>query len=168
MVAVNEAFQFAHALIRAATLGVGPGQTLPTPTDVGHRIGDCASYRYKCGELIFLVELDEWNLDTAMTWLERINSPQWKQSPYASHPWRIIALTEPACKLATRFSAANLKEQAERALATARMGRDATDLNYGPMVKVAEDAVAGSRKTQVSIKHQRQADNALPAWCDQL
>ena len=137
------------------------GQALPSPTAIGHQISDCPSYRYKCGELIFLVALDEWNLDAAMTWLERINSPQWKRSPYASHPWRIVALTEPACRLATRLSAGKLQEQAERALAVARMGRDATDLNYGPMVRLAEDAVAGRRQTQVTIKHQRQADNAL-------
>jgi hypothetical protein len=105
--------------------------------------------------------LDEWNLDAALGWLERINSPLWKQSPYASHPWRLIALTEPACKLTTRLSVTQLKDEAVRALAVARMGRDATDLNYGPMVRLAEEALAGKRQTQVSIKHRRQADNAL-------
>jgi hypothetical protein len=161
MVAVNEAFQFAHALLRSATVGIGPGQAVPSQSGVGNQISDCASYRYKCGELLFLVALDEWNLDTAFGWLERINSPLWKQSPCASHPWRLIALTEPACKLATRLSLTQLKDEAVRALAVARMGRDATDLNYGPMVRLAEEALAGKRQTQVSIKHRRQADNAL-------
>src|ERR1019366_8491819 len=77
-------------------------------------VSDCAAYRYTCGELLFLVALDDWNVDTAFVWLERITSAPWQQSPYGQHPWRRMGLTEPAGKLASRLSVAGLREQAGR------------------------------------------------------
>lgn len=162
MVAVSEAFHFVHALLREREVGMGAGGDKGA-VSVG-AVSDCAAYRYTCGELLFLMALDDWNADTAFVWLERITSAAWQRSPYAQHPWRWTALTEPAGKLAIRLSLAGLHKQASRALAIARSGlREAQkrDLVHEPYVRPAEDLLAGRRRVQVVINHQRQADNAL-------
>jgi hypothetical protein len=165
MLAVNEAFQFVHALLRAEAIGVGVAEVAGDQAALGNKIGDCAAYRYKCGETLFLIALDDWNLDTASAWLQRITSASWQQSPYANHPWRRLALTEPASKLATRLSLTHLRDEASQALDVARSGlaeaKKTRYLNYDPFVRMAEDALAGRRRTQVVINHRRQADNAF-------
>ena len=164
MVAVNEAFHFVHALLRERDMGTGIAVNEDAATVGETEVRDCAAYRYKCGEMLFLVALDDWNVDTAFTWLERVSSGPWQQSSYAHHPWRRIALTEPAGELASRLWQVGLREQASRALDVARSGlREAENhrLNYGRCVRVAEDIFAGRRRAQVVIKHRRQADNAL-------
>src|SRR5579859_4218607 len=165
MVAVNEAFDFTHALLREREINAGTGGTegavKASPVDVS----DCAAYRYKCGELLFLIALDDWNVDTALVWLNRITSAPWQESPYAQHRWRRMDLTEPAGKLASRLSVAGLHEQAGRALDVARSGlREAQKrplLNFDRYVREPEDVMTGKRRLQVVINHQRQADNAL-------
>lgn len=162
MLAVNEAFQFVHALLRAEAVGVGI--TEEDAAETGNRVSDCAAYRYKCGETLFLIALDDWNLDNAFAWLERITSASCQRSPYASNPWRRVALTEPASKLATRLSLTGLRDQAFQALAVARSGLEEANnrgLNYGHFVRMAEDALARRRRIQVVINHRCQADNAL-------
>jgi hypothetical protein len=164
MVAVNEAFHFAHALLCEREISAGMGGTQGAVTSGVVEVSDCAAYRYTCGELLFLIALDDWNVDTAFVWLERITSAPWQQSPYAHHSWRRTALTEPAGKLASRLSVVGLREQAGRALAVARSGlREAQErqLNYDIFVRAPEDILKGKRRAQVVINHQRQADNAL-------
>jgi len=164
MVAVNEAFHFTHLLLRAHEIGVGPAEMGGAVTVGAAEICDCAAYRYKCGEWLFLIALDDWNVDGAFTWLERITSSSWQQSSYARHPWRWIALTAPAGKLAIRLSLAGLREQALRALAVARSGLQEAQkhgLSYEPFVREPEEVLAGRRRAQVVLNHQRQAENAL-------
>lgn len=164
MVAVNEAFHFAHALLREREISAGMGGTQGAVTAGVVEVSDCAAYRYTCGELLFLIALDDWNVDTAFVWLERITCAPWQQSPYAQGSSRRIALTEPAGKLASRLSVVGLHEQATRALDVARSGlREAQkrQLNYDIFVRDPEDILTGKRRAQVVINHQRQADNAL-------
>lgn len=162
MVAVNRAFEFAHTLLcdRQGEEEVS-GVVEVTST---REIMDCAAYRYKCGEMLFLAALDGWSLDKASLWLARITSASWQISPYASHWHRRVALIEPASKLAKRLSLTGLREQAMQALSVAHAGLEEANkghLNYGPYVWAAEDVLSGKRRTQVAISHRRQADNAL-------
>jgi hypothetical protein len=164
MVAVNEVFHFTHALLceREIQDGIVESQRISAP-DIPE-VRNCLDYRYSCGELLFLVTLDDWNVDGALLWLERITSGPWRQSSYAQHSWRRIALTEPAGKLAIRLSLAGLREPAAQALAVAREGlQGAQDhqLSYERFVPDLEDILAGRRRIQVVINHKRQATNAL-------
>jgi len=164
MVAVNQAFHFTHLLLRAREVGVGAGETVGAVTVDAAEISDCATYRYKCGERLFLIALDDWNADGAFMWLERITSDRWQQSTYAKHPWHRMALSAPAGKLAMRLSLAGLREQASQALAVARRGLQEAQkhgLSYEPFVREPEDVLAGRRRAQIVLNHQRQADNAL-------
>ncbi|HET9177391.1 MAG TPA: hypothetical protein VFQ24_03450 [Terriglobia bacterium] len=164
MVEVNEAFHFVHILLRERQIGAAGAELEVDETSVANEVSDCAAYRYKCGEMLFLTALDDWNIDTAFTWLEQVTSPKWQQSSYASHPWRWLALTEPAGKLATRLSLAGLSEQASRALAIARRGLQEAEkqgLKYEVYVREPEEVMAGERRAQVVLNHKRQADNAL-------
>ena len=164
MVAVNEAYCFAHALLRAREMGVATPETGGVVAVGAAEIRDCAAYRYKCGEWLFLIGLDDWNVDRAFTWLERITSDPWQESPYARHPWRRIALTEPVGKLVVRLSLAHLRNQAVQALAIARRGLQEAQkcgLNYEPYVREPEEILAGRKRAQVVLNHRRQAGNAL-------
>jgi len=164
MVAVNEAFHFTHLLLRAHELGVGTNEALSVVPLDPSEIRDCAAYRYKCGEWLFMITLDDWNVDKAFEWIVRITSSTWQVSSYAKHPWRRMALTAPAGKLAIRLSLAGRLEQASRALDVARAGLEEAQkdgLSYAPYVREPEDVLAGRRRAQVVLNHKRQADNAL-------
>jgi hypothetical protein len=164
MVAVNEAFHFTHMLLRERQIGAAAIEVEAGITSGAGEVSDCAAYRYKCGELLFLTALDDWNVDRAFTWLEQITSAPWQQSSYASHPWRWMALTAPAGKLATRLSLAGLRDQASRALTVARSGLQQAQkhgLRYEPYVSEPQEVLAGRRRAHVVLNHQRQADNAL-------
>ena len=164
MVQVNEAFQFVHILLREREMG-GEGVDLEEDENsVASEVTDCAAYRYKCGEMLFLTALDDWNVDRAFLWLEHITSAKWQQSRYASYSWRWLALTEPTGKLATRLSLSGLSKQASRALAIARRGLEEAEkqgLNFEMYVREPEEVMAGERRAQVVLNHKRQADNAL-------
>lgn len=164
MVQVNEVFHFVHILLREREIGATAAGVNEGRSSAAVELSDCAAYRYKCGELLFLIFLDDWNIDTALVWLEQITSAEWQQSSYASHPWKWLALTEPAGKLATRLDLAGLSEQASRALSIARRGlREAEreGLNYEVYVREPEEVISGERRPQVVLNHIRQADNAL-------
>lgn len=164
MVAVNEAYNFTHLLLCHQEIGRGPAETDDVVSMSAAGVCDCAAYRYKCGEWLFTVELDDWNVDGAFVWLDRITSSAWQQSSYARHPERWMALTAPAGKLAVRLYLAGLHEQASRALAIARRGLQEAqkhDLSYECFVREPEEVLAGKRRAQVVLNHQRQADNAL-------
>lgn len=162
MVAVNEAFRLIHALLREREIGAGTASDEGAAKVGTIEVTDCAAYRYKCGELLFLIALDEWNLDASFAWLERITSTPWQQSPYTHDPRRRIALTEPAGKLAARLAMGGLNEQAARSLSFARTGFfDGNNLQYDLFLRGSGDVAGGRKRSQVVISHQRQADNAL-------
>ncbi|WP_438040241.1 hypothetical protein [Sorangium sp. So ce128] len=113
--------------------------------------------------LLFSVALDEWALDEAFSWLERIMSKPWQRSRYARDEHQRIDLIEPAAKLATRFALAGRRAEAEFSLAVARDGlRIATALGlfYDRVVREAEEAVVGKRRPKVVLNHPVQAANA--------
>jgi len=164
MVRVNEAFHFVHILLGKEQKGAVGVEAGGSASPVASEVHDCAAYRYKCGEMLFLTALDDWNIDRAFVWLQQITSAEWQQSSYASHPWRWLALTEPAGKLAARLYLAGISDKASRALAIARMGLRVAEeqgLNYEVYVREPEEVVAGKRKSQLVLNHKRQADNAL-------
>jgi hypothetical protein len=164
MLLVNEVFEFVHALLREREVARALGEIEGSLATGVVEVRNCLDYRYSCGELLFLAALDDWNVDTAFLWLERITSAPWQQSPYAQDSWRRVVLIEPAGKLASRLSLVGFQEQAARALAVARDGlleAQNRQLSYEHFVRDPEDALAGSRRAHVVINHQRQADNAL-------
>ncbi len=54
MVAVNEAFRFAHDLLCNGEIHAVAAEAQKPPTAGGSEVIDCAAYRYKYGELLFL------------------------------------------------------------------------------------------------------------------
>ena len=75
MVAVNEAFSLAHNLLREEQVAGGDnGRGVLFGNVVEPR--DCADYRYVCGELLSLATLDDWNVDVALGWLDRLASAE--------------------------------------------------------------------------------------------
>jgi hypothetical protein len=164
MVMLNDVFQFIHALLRERETIAGSGERDGLSAANAAKVRNCLDYRYSCGELLFLALLEDWDIDTAFLWLERITSAPWQQSCYAQDSWRRIALTEPAAKIAGRLSLVRLREQAVQALTIARGGlREAQKrgLSCEQYIRDAEDILAGRRHVRVSLSHQRQANNAL-------
>ena len=174
MVAVNEAYTLLHELL------VGRQQAAAEDTDAagdelaasggsagpGHLplVETTRDYVYVVGRLLLAATLDDWAVDEAFTWLERVTSDAWQRSAYASHPWERMNLAEPAGKLATRLAVAGRREDAQQALAVAREAArlaKAHGLSYDHFIGDAADVIAGHRRSQVVLNHPRQAENAL-------
>ncbi|WP_437723620.1 J domain-containing protein [Sorangium sp. So ce861] len=164
MTAINTAYQIFHSLIEFAThLDDGSDDPEPYVSSRGTPIRTCRDYVYAIGALLFSVALDEWALDEAFVWLERITSKPWQRSRYARNEYQRIDLIEPAAKLATRLELAGRHAEAELSLAVAREGlrvATALELSYDRVVQEAEEAVAGRRRPKLVLNHPRQAANA--------
>jgi hypothetical protein len=166
MVAINEAFGLIHNLLREEQMGSdasdGPDSVIIRGST---EVRTCADYRYVCGALLFLATLDDWNVDSAWLWLNRITSDPWQApSPYARDRQQLLALTEPSGRLATRLAIARQAAEARRALSIAQGGlRVAQEegLIYEQYVREAEAALAGTKRAKVVINHPRQANHAL-------
>lgn len=173
MVAVNEAFQLMHDLLREAEImsdgGVGDDQQYMRVDNDGNlvpieRPRTAADYRYVVGELRFRVALDDWDLEEAARTLGRIRSPDWlESSKYARAENQLLSLTEPAGKLAERLALTPLRAEAEAAIEVARGGlavAERMELHFEGYVIGAEAALDGGRVPRAVISHPRQAVNA--------
>jgi hypothetical protein len=79
-------------------------------------------YLWSVTRVLFEVALDEWALDEALIWLDRLTSDAFMGSGFARADRQLIDLIEPAVKLTERFTAAEDQDRAARALAVARVG----------------------------------------------
>jgi hypothetical protein len=115
--------------------------------------------------LLFRATLDDWNVDTAAWWLERITSPEWQRSPYARDRHQRLTLTEPAGRLATRLAVVRNAAAAWRAVAVAEASlrvAEAEGLHYEQFVPDDVQAIlAGTKWSPVVVSHPRQAENAF-------
>lgn len=158
MTAVNRAYEGLHALLEQAKARDQAAEPR------GGLVRTSLDYFYSITRLLFEIALDDWSLDDALRWLERLNSDELQRSALSSNPQQRIDLIRPTAKLAERLKAAGNHEAALWALKAAKGFLEvarARGLNFDFYVRQAEAVVVGRRKAQFHIKHQRQADNAL-------
>lgn len=153
MAAVNHAFEQLHQIL--------VGEAGASPPSSGEFAG-AATYLWTVRRLLFEMAVDNFALDDAVHYLEELVSA--KGMPPESHDRRVIELLESACSLAKKLCAMGAFEKARSSLAVAqdalRMAQ-LRGLNYGPVVRTAEDTVLRKRKPRFVLNHARQIENAF-------
>jgi hypothetical protein len=159
MVAVNRAYEQLHALLSEP--GEYEGESAVTAW--GYEAQTALDYLWAATRLLFEVALDEWALDEASVWLDRLTSDAFVDSRFARADRQRIDLIEPAAKLTERLTAAGDLGEAKRALAVARAGLERAQMQglfYDPYVVKAAEVLAGERKARFVLNHVRQLENA--------
>ena len=159
MQAVNLAYEQLHALI-SDRLAPGDEQTFARD---GAESG--ADYLGSVMRLLFEIWLDDWALEEALNWLERLLA-QRRPASAAPPPWQQINLIQPSLQLAERFAAAHRREQAQHVLSLIEASVEdvrATGLDYdyfATALATARSVVNGERAPRFVINHIRQLENA--------
>lgn len=163
MKAVNEAYVVFHELLRRHQVLGGVSED-GEPRVCGEAIVACRDYQYILGVLLLQVTLDDWNVDGALEWFDRLASAAWSAARGAVDPWQRIQLIEPCARLAVRLhlagqfdAARRVLKESVRCLTVAR----AKGLNFEFYVRDAEAALDRKKKVTVTLNHHRQAENAL-------
>lgn len=157
MQAVNLAYEQLHALI---TDRLTSAQAFARD---GLESG--ADYLGSAMRLLFEIWLDDWALEEALDWLERL-LVQPRSGSATSPPWQRIDLIQPSLQLAERFAAAHRREQARHVLSLIEASVEdvrATDLNYDYLATAlakARSIANGERAPRFVINHVRQLENA--------
>lgn len=159
MAAVNRAYELLHALLSEP--GEYEGESAVSAW--GYEAQTALDYLWAATRLLFEIALDDWALDEASIWLDRLTSDAFVDSPFARADRQRIDLIEPAAKLTERLAAAGDQGEAERALAVARAGLERAQtqgLFYDPYVVKAAEVLVGERKARFVLNHVRQLENA--------
>jgi hypothetical protein len=157
MAAVNRAYEQLHVLLVEQDEYEG-GLAVSA---WGFEARTALDYLWSATRLLFEVALDDWALDEALIWLDRLASDAFVD--FARADGQLIDLIEPLAKLAERLTAAEDQAGAERALGVARVAlkrAQARGLLYDGYVAKAEEVVAGQRKARFVLNHVRQLENA--------
>ena len=115
MVEVNRAYERLHASLTAEVQE--PSAVEPW----GGRARTALDYLYITTSFVFEIALDDFALEDALYWLEKLTSGAFEESPLAKNVHRRTTLIDGASRLTERFLAAGRMDAAERALAAARV-----------------------------------------------
>jgi hypothetical protein len=159
MAAVNRAYEQLHLLL----VEQGEYDDDLAVSAWGFEARTALDYLWADTRLLFEVALDDWALDEALIWLDRLTSDAFVDSAFARADGQLIDLIEPLAKLAERLMAVEDRGGAERALGVARVALEraqARGLRYDGYVARAEEVVEGQRKARFVLNHVRQLENA--------
>ena len=158
MAAVNRAFEHLHVVLSKE------GNYVVESTSVwGYEAKTALDYLWAVTRLLFEVALDDWALDEASSWLDRLISDTFLESRLARAGYQRIDLINPTAKLSERLMAAGDPKEAKRALAVARDGLKRArraGLFYDHYVVKATDVLLSKRKARFVLNHFRQLENA--------
>ncbi len=87
MKTVNEAYLPFHELLRRHELLGGTREDEESLEVGGQPILTCRNYQYLLGVLLLQVTLDDWNVDGALEWFDRLASMAWSAALGA---WPVI------------------------------------------------------------------------------
>jgi hypothetical protein len=159
MTAVNLAYEQLHELISSRVSSVAPTPVLREAAESGQ------DYLWSVTRLLFEISLDDWALEEALAWLERLLAAR-PTHQSGSPPWRWTNLIEPSLQLAERFAAARRREQAQHVISLIEPSVDLvkmTGLNYNYFavgLKKGQSVANGERTPRFIINHVRQLENA--------
>lgn len=159
MTAVNLAYEQLHASISDRV------SLVDAPTLARDRPESGQDYLWSVARLLFEISLDDWALEDAIDWLERLLLARLPDS-LGSPPWRWINLIQPSLQLAERLAAAHRREQAQHVICLIEASVDEvkmTELNYNYFavgLQKTRDVVNGERAPRFVVNHLRQLENA--------
>jgi hypothetical protein len=160
MVAVNRAMSTFEQLLRSESVLKTEGSTFHT--EGGADRGSCRDYMCRVARLLFVVAIDEWNLDGASRWLLLLRNSEWLPQNVECGRWH-IGLLEPAATLAARLGIAGKIEEASNALSLAKHAMTyarSAGLSYDHLISRAKKNIGGQGARRLTVNHARQMMNA--------
>lgn len=166
MIAINEAYTEIHALLLEEKLVAEGALTLDDGSeDRGDVVRKCRDYRYKVGQLLLSIYIDDWSLDEAFRYLQMFSSSNWRTTSYTKNVWRTIELTKIASELTERLARASMHPAAHCCLLLAEEWAKAVAEESEHVVDVfvngAKKTLGKSKRPKVVLNHIRQAKNSL-------